>query len=68
MSCTYSIEAIEYGEHPELGSVCAVQSQSVYEDPNHSGMPMTEAVAAAAEIAQSGITDEEIEQEWTFLS
>lgn len=68
MSCTYSIEAIEYGEHPELGSVCAVQSQSVYEDPSHSGMPIAEAVATAAEISQSGITDEEIEQKWTFLS
>lgn len=68
MQSTYSIEALEYGEDPSIGSVCAVAGQVIYECPEHAGMPIEEARKIAEELSVSGIEDSTIEKSWILLS
>lgn len=64
----YTITALEYGENPEIASVCAVDGQVVYEDPEHTGIPIKEARAVAEELDNSGVLGDVIEETWFLLS
>lgn len=64
----YAVEAIEYEEDPQTGSVCAICGQDIYEDPDHAGIPIKEAIEYVAKVSATGISDGDIEENWVFLS
>lgn len=68
MSNAYTFEAIEFAEDPSRGSVCAMSVDAVYEDPEHSGIPIDEAIEVAAGYSESPIADAAVEERWALVS
>lgn len=68
MSVSYNIQALEYATDPNIASVCALKGDAVYEDPNHAGIAIDEAIKVVSKFTDGGISDAVIEEKWEQIN